>query len=402
METLKLVVEGRGKNAKPVKHLYQRLRRQRDADPWRLVSYYGCFVDWQGVRRKFPLGTDIGAAKEALALYEARNVKREDFDLDKVKPEKTKGMTVAEWADAYFELAEVKQKRSINDDRARSAAIVRHLGNKLWTEIERDDLFRYVNDRRKECIMRNGKQRKTRVSDGTIRNELSLLKRMRNLAQERGIKVSALSFKGVSPSAGSRERVLKASEQTLLFEVMPRWFRWLSEGSLETALSEGDLLRLTESMIDEDQGVVIPQGGRKKTGVRQIAPLTPRFREILQEIRTARKKGEIVPNIRGLVFSRDDGRPITKNQVTWAMAEACRRSGVENFRFHDLRHTAKTRWARAGIPVEAAMLAAGHSSVLMHNQYVHLQAHDIADVFATVNVHKMLTSTKTADASISK
>jgi hypothetical protein len=43
------------------------------------------------------------------------------------------------------------------------------------------------------------------------------------------------------------------------------------------------------------------------------------------------------------------------------MREACRKAGIEDFRFHDLRHTAKTGWARAGISVEAAMLAAGHN-----------------------------------------
>jgi len=40
--------------------------------------------------------------------------------------------------------------------------------------------------------------------------------------------------------------------------------QWLSEFGKETYLSQGDLLRLTDSMIDERQGKIKPEGGRKK------------------------------------------------------------------------------------------------------------------------------------------
>jgi integrase len=56
---------------------------------------------------------------------------------------------------------------------------------------------------------------------------------------------------------------------------------------------------------------------------------------------------------------------------------------VKDFRFHDTRHTAKTSWARQGIPVEAAMLEVRHKRVQMHQAYVHLQASDIGKTFGT-------------------
>ena len=33
-----------------------------------------------------------------------------------------------------------------------------------------------------------------------------------------------------------------------------------------------DLLRLTDAMIDERQGIITPEGGRKKTNVKQVSP----------------------------------------------------------------------------------------------------------------------------------
>ena len=59
--------------------------------------------------------------------------------------------------------------------------------------------------------------------------------------------------------------------------------------AVETCLSQGDILRLTESTIDWQRGVIVPEGGRKKTHVFQVSPLTNRCREILEEIRAERK-----------------------------------------------------------------------------------------------------------------
>jgi integrase len=136
-------------------------------------------------------------------------------------------------------------------------------------------------------------------------------------------------------------------------------------------------------MIDRERGVIEPTGGRIKTGVRQVAPLTARVGEILDEIETERKFSKI-RNVHGLLFTRENGKPITKDAITRTLKRACRDAKVSNFRFHDFRHCAKTAWAQKGIPAEAAMLAAGHSSVQMHNRYIHLQRSDVAKAFGTL------------------
>jgi hypothetical protein len=78
-------------------HLYRR-QYQNAVNEWKTI-YYARFVDWQGKRRTFSLGSEIKPAREGLALYEARNVKRENFDADKVK-----GMTLNDWLKRYLEL----------------------------------------------------------------------------------------------------------------------------------------------------------------------------------------------------------------------------------------------------------------------------------------------------------
>jgi integrase len=289
-------------------------------------------------------------------------------------------MTVDKWVDSYFDLEEVKSKRSIDRDRTLAVPIKRLLGDKLLTELCREDLFGYQNARRQEGIIRGGKESKKKVADGTIKNELSLMRRMINLARDRGLQTSAVSFRGAIPEANTRERILTDSESQRLFAILPTWFRRIVEVARETALSEGDLIRLTDDMVDRERGVIEPEGGRIKTGVRQVAPLTDRVADILDEIETERKQSKI-RNVNGLVFTRESGKRVTKDAITGTLKRACRDAKVKNFRFHDLRHCAKTAWARKGIPAETAMLAAGHSSFQMHQRYVHLQRSDVAKAF---------------------
>ncbi|MGH7817444.1 MAG: tyrosine-type recombinase/integrase, partial [Candidatus Binatia bacterium] len=126
-----------------------------------------------------------------------------------------------------------------------------------------------------------------------------------------------------------------------------------------------------------------PSGGRMKSHVEQVAPLTARARAILQAIRAEKMRGAIVRNAAGLVFTRDDGRPITKDMIQKQVEKAIKTAGVPKFVFHNYRNTALTEWARRGINVDVAMKASGHSSVQMHKRYVDLQENDVANAFGT-------------------
>jgi integrase len=165
----------------------------------------------------------------------------------------------------------------------------------------------------------------------------------------------------------------------------------LWEFGKETCLSQGDLLRLTDEMIDEKGGVITPTGGRKKTGTEQVSPLTNRARAIFEEIKSLKRSGKIVPNVAGYVFTRDDGTKIDKGMIH-AQIKKARRAHPEmrKFVFHNLRNSALTNWARQGIPVDVAMKSSGHASVQMHKRYVDLQANDVANAFGTSQIGKRI------------
>jgi integrase len=342
--------------------------------------------------RNIPLGADLATAKDQLKRIEAKNVDRYDFDLDKQriqeKPKDGKAapFTFAEWCDKYPTFDDVKRKRSLSDD---LGGIRLHLkpffGAGSLTEIERESLTRYIDHRSAQTIIRNknGGSKKA-VSRGTISNELSLLRRMLRVAAREGFKVNVPSFDDLIVRTERGGRALTDTEQKAALELYPRWMQRIAEFAVETCLSQGDILRLTEDMIDWQRGVIVPTGGRKKTGVFQVSPLSQPARDILMEIKAEKKSGRVITNLTGLIFTQEDGRPFNRGHLQAQIKKAVR-SGVKKFKFHDYRNTALTQWRRRGISVDAVMRAGGWSSVQMYKRYLDMNEDDIAAAFGTTD-----------------
>jgi integrase len=95
-------------------------------------------------------------------------------------------------------------------------------------------------------------------------------------------------------------------------------------------------------MIDRKFRVVVPEGCRMKTGSEQASPLTDRALEILDELKKEKRGGTAGAKVNGLIFTRDDGRPITGSMISDAVQKAVRDARVKKYRFHDYRNTALT------------------------------------------------------------
>jgi integrase len=124
--------------------------------------------------------------------------------------------------------------------------------------------------------------------------------------------------------------LLDVERNKLSAEYAP-WMQRLSDFAKETCLSQGDLLRLTEDMIDRNAGVIFLEGGRGKTKLEQTPPLTVHARQILDEIKAERRSGAAVTNVNGLIFTNADGRPITKGQIDYQLERALKNTGVKKF-----------------------------------------------------------------------
>jgi integrase len=81
-----------------------------------------------------------------------------------------------------------------------------------------------------------------------------------------------------------------------------------------------------------------------------------------------------------LVFGIEDN-------VKKSFTSACRRAGITGLHFHDLRHTAATRWIQAGIPVTTVSRLLGHADIKTTYRYVNPTPQMLADVLAVFDSH---------------
>ena len=57
---------------------------------------------------------------------------------------------------------------------------------------------------------------------------------------------------------------------------------------------------------------------------------------------------------------------------------ACKRAKIEDFRFHDLRHEATSRFFEKRLNVMEVAAITGHKDLRMLQRYTHLRAEDLA------------------------
>ncbi len=71
------------------------------------------------------------------------------------------------------------------------------------------------------------------------------------------------------------------------------------------------------------------------------------------------------------VFPSNVGTRIGKRNLARPFCDAVKEAGIENFRFHDLRHTFTTRLIQNGIDIYAVAKLLGHKDIRMTQRYAH-------------------------------
>ncbi len=111
--------------------------------------------------------------------------------------------------------------------------------------------------------------------------------------------------------------------------------------ALNTGMRKGEILGLTWDRVDFSRGVVLLE--RTKSGRRREVPMNAATDAALARLPR--------PGDGGLVFRKADGA--AWGSIRTAFERAVRAAGLEDFRFHDLRHNAESRimpssWPDAG------------------------------------------------------
>jgi integrase len=212
-------------------------------------------------------------------------------------------------------------------------------------------------------------ERLKEVSAGTVIRELAYLSYIINHARrEWGINVSnpvQMVRKPQSPQA--RSRVLTDDEiGKLLLALEPQgrrshWTKPAVQLALETAMRRGELLSLRWENIDlHARTAFLPD---TKNGDSRTVPLSTSAVQVLEGL---------PKHISGAVI------PVKFFSLDAAFKRACKRAGLEEVRFHDLRRTAITRMAEKLPNVIELAAVSGHKSLMVLKRYYRPAPIDLA------------------------
>ena len=194
-------------------------------------------------------------------------------------------------------------------------------GSMRVSDIRRADIQRYVTNRCGE------------ISPGSVAREMNNLKRFFSLCVDWELVVlnPASGVKAPRVPAG-RVRYLHPGELRALLTACPEWLRPIVGLAVAAGMRRGEILGLRWLDVDLlGHRILLPQ---TKNGEGRIVYLN----QLALKVFAGQMTDEVKPT--GHVFAH-----ASAEQVSMAFVRATKAAKIEDFRFHDLRHTAAS-WLR--------------------------------------------------------
>ena len=146
--------------------------------------------------------------------------------------------------------------------------------------------------------------------------------------------------------------------------------------ALSTGMRQGEILGLTWDDVDLNRGRAILH--ETKNDERRAVAITGHALELLKELSKVRR---IDSNF--LFPSKGSGRKPINLRAPWEVA--LKRVDIEDFRFHDLRHSAASYLAMNGASLAEIAEVLGHKTLQMVKRYAHLSEGHTASVVESMN-----------------
>lgn len=288
-----------------------------------------------------------------------RFARQAEAEMDKgtfVSLDEAEAITLARALDRYAaEVTPRKKGRQQEESRIRGWKSV-PLARRSLASIRATDIAAYRDARLKAG-----------AAPSTVRLDLALISHLYTVAaKEWGLHVrNPVTQVSLPRINNARDRRLDPDEEKRLLAELGQsrnpWVRPMVEFALETAMRRGELLSLRWENVDLDRRVaLLPE---TKNGEARQVPLSSRALAILEALPRSRDER---------VF------PLTGQILKLAWVRACKRAGLEDLRFHDLRHEATSRLAEKLPNVIELSAVTGHKDLRMLKRYYHPKAEDLA------------------------
>jgi len=320
-------------------------------DPLKGRVYWIEYYDLDKRLRRERIGPNKAAAEHR--SREVLFARTEGRYIKKSPDAKTLFKDLAAW---YLDLPEVKAKRSYDRDKRSLLKLLPFFGERLLKNINPAKVEAYKQTRLNEP---SGRTPQHLTKPATVNRELACLKTIFSKAVKNS-KAERNPTQGVKmlKENNERDRVLSPDEYARLLAHCPDHLRPIVKLAYHTGMRQGEILGLTWGQVDLKEGFIRLQPEDTKTNERRLVPFNGELREMFKEL------PRNLPAAR--VFNRN-GKPITS--IREAFEAACRRAEIEEFTFHDLRHTAINNWRLQGHDYFRIMAATGHKTLNVFKRY---------------------------------
>lgn len=205
------------------------------------------------------------------------------------------------------------------------------------------------------------------VKPATINRQLNILKRIFNLAKKRWLWIKEVPYIEMEPKADvKRVRFLSFEEFRKLYDATPNWLQDIITFAAWTGLRQGNILNLKRSQVDFKEWVVFLEADETKNNETLILPLSSKAKEVLEKyLKVYRLESPYI-------FSQKNGNPYHQRHIQRAFKKACSEAGINDFRFHDLRHCFASWNRQAGVDIDTLADLLGHKDTRMTRRYAHV------------------------------
>lgn len=212
----------------------------------------------------------------------------------------------------------------------------------------------------------------TRLSVSSVNHHLKLFRAIQLRAVDnRRLSRDGLPKVKLLKEDNQRVRYLSDDEEARLKAVASKALWQVVVFEVNTGLRRGEMLAL--QWPDIDAGTIWVR--TSKSGEGRRVPMNSAVRALLLELREERRrrlKARVVHRSEGegYVFAAPHGGPLSNLNREWY--PTLRRAAIEDFHFHDLRHTFASRYMQRGGNLYSLQILLGHKTAAMVQRYAHL------------------------------
>ncbi|ENS4586645.1 site-specific integrase [Salmonella enterica] len=321
---------------------------------------------------------------------------------DKRKAELWRVDRLGDFPDVMFDdacmrwLEEKAEKKSLKDDRSRMAFWLAHFEGVRLKDVTEQKIYSAVNkmSNRKQLeiwkikaavAQKNGEPAPVYsakpVTTSTKAKHLALMKAILRAAERDWKWLEKAPVIKIPSVRNKRVRWLEKEEAKRLIDECPEPLKSVVKFALATGLRKSNIMNLEWQQIDMQRRVawVNPEDSKSNraigvalndTACKVLRDQIGKHHKWVFVHTTAAKRadGTSTPAVRKMRID---------SKTSWL--SACRRAGIEDFRFHDLRHTWASWLIQSGVPLSVLQEMGGWESIEMVRRYAHLAPNHLTE-----------------------